>query len=180
MPAMAFTSSCVACDKARFAVPIRDRIRLADIHAEHAPDQRGKETWRLPVQFVCRRLLPDSDDDDGEQDQDEHRHGAGDEDQDGQHQLLAPLPIVRSMDAAAAKIHAGPPGLSASTAADCAPRRFAGAAMPDHAGEARAAQSARLSGDYLTRARLAAILSECRGEIGMHGQFLPLGAISAR
>ena len=104
---MAFTSSRVACGKARFAVPlIRARIRLEDIHPDHASDQRGKQTWRLHVQFVCRRLLPHADDHDGEQDQDEHHHDADGEDQDGQHQLLTPLPIVRSMDPATAKTHA--------------------------------------------------------------------------
>ena len=56
----------------------------------------------------------------------------------------------------------------------------AGAAPPDHAGEAPAAQTVGLPGGRATWAGLAAILSECGDEIGMHGQFLPLGAISAR
>jgi len=103
---MAFTSSRVACSKGRFAVPlIKVPIRLADIHTKQAPDRRGKETWRLHVELLSRRFLPHADDHDDEQDQDEHHHGADGEDQNGQYQLLPSLPIVRSMDAATAKIH---------------------------------------------------------------------------
>ena len=51
--------------------------------------------------------------------------------------------------------------------------------MPDPAGAAHAAQHGTLPVDRATSAKLAAILSECSGEIGMHGQFLLLGASSA-
>jgi hypothetical protein len=43
-------------------------VRLADIHAEHAPDPRRKDVGRLPLQFFCWWLLLNADDHNGEQD----------------------------------------------------------------------------------------------------------------
>jgi hypothetical protein len=83
-------------------------IRLADRHAERAPDQRGKETRRLNVQFVRRRLLPDASNHDTEQDQNEDHRAPDGKYQKGQHQLPALLLKVRSMDVATAKFHARP------------------------------------------------------------------------
>ena len=79
---------------------------------------------------------------------------------------------------ATAKIHAGP-RVCRPAGGGLRAGMVGGAAPPVHPGKAPAARTVGLPGDRATGAGPAAILSECGDEIGMHGQFLPLGASSA-
>jgi hypothetical protein len=65
------------------------RIRLADVHAQQATDERGNETGRLLAQLFRLRLMADADPHNGEQEREEDSHGP-DEDEDRKHRLPAP------------------------------------------------------------------------------------------
>ena len=83
---------------------VRLEWRLADIYAEQAANEHGRETRRLLAQLLHRGLLADANYHDDEQEHDEDGHGPGDEDEDRKHQLPAPSAMAWSMSICEARV----------------------------------------------------------------------------